>query len=143
MDGHVAGTPAELGDALFGALQTGSVDAVADLLAETVIFQHHPLPAAVGKQKVLKVVGHLAKHAQWSLVAKHACAADAQVFLCERTECVRVIGLDLHLRGVMVLHCRDGYIERITDHMDLLHCTAAGFRALLRRLFRLPPPTFS
>jgi limonene-1,2-epoxide hydrolase len=132
-----ARTETEVVYAFLDALTRLDVDAAVELLADDVVYQNVPLPAARGRRAVEKQLRWLARYGSGFEVAYDNVAADGPIVLTERTD-VLVFGrlrAAFWVCGTFEVH--DGRITLWRDRFDfvdfLLAFVRGGLKALVGR----------
>ena len=130
-------TEIDVVQAFLSALGRFDVDAAVDLLADDVVYQNVPLPAARGRRAVEKQLRWLARYGSGFEVEYHNVAADGPTVLTERTD-VLVFGrlrAAFWVCGTFEVH--DGRITLWRDRFDfvdfMLAFVRGGLKALLGR----------
>jgi limonene-1,2-epoxide hydrolase len=132
-----ARTETEVVYAVLDALTRLDVDAAVELLADDVVYQNVPLPAARGRRAVEQQLRWLARYGSGFEVAYDNVAADGPIVLTERTD-VLVFGrlrAAFWVCGTFEVH--DGRITLWRDRFDfvdfLLAFVRGGLKALVGR----------
>jgi limonene-1,2-epoxide hydrolase len=127
-------TEIDVVQAFLGALERLDVDAAVDLLADDVVYQNVPLPAARGRRAVEQQLRWLARYGSGFEVEYHNVAADGPTVLTERTD-VLVFGrlrAAFWVCGTFEVH--DGRITLWRDRFDFLDVLLAFVRGAVKVL---------
>ena len=120
--------------AFLGALARLDVDAALDLLADDVVYQNVPLPAARGRRAVEQQLRWLARYGSGFEVEYHNVAADGPTVLTERTD-VLVFGrlrAAFWVCGTFEVH--HGRITLWRDRFDFVDFLLAFVRGAVKAL---------
>jgi limonene-1,2-epoxide hydrolase len=130
-------TEVEIVRAFLADLEQLDIDAASEWLAEDVVYQNVPLPAARGKQAVERQLRALARFGSGFEARIHNVASDGPIVLTERTD---VLGIGPVAASVWVcgtFEVRNGRIVVWRDYFDfatvLWAFVRGAFRALLGR----------
>ena len=127
-------TEIDVVQAFLSALGRFDVDAAVDLLADDVVYQNVPLPAARGRRAVEQQLRWLARYGSGFEVEYHNVAADGPTVLTERTD-VLVFGrlrAAFWVCGTFEVH--DGRITLWRDRFDFLDFALAFVRGAVKAL---------
>ena len=129
-DGGALTDPQAVVEAFLHALAVSDVEAATALVADDIRYVNVGLPAVIGRTRVAKVLGGLAKPGASFEVYLHAISADGPVVLTERTD-VLVFGslrAQFWVWGRFDVH--DGKITLWRDSFDYLDLVRGFLRGL-------------
>jgi limonene-1,2-epoxide hydrolase len=131
MSSNETGTPIHVVQSFLRALETRDVDQALSYLADDVVYQNVPLPAARGKAAVERQLRLLPRITGFE-ARIHNVASDGPIVLTERTD-VLVLGrvrAEFWVCGTFEVH--SGRIVLWRDHFDYLGVVAAFVKGAVR-----------
>jgi limonene-1,2-epoxide hydrolase len=130
-------TEVEIVRAFLADLEQLDIDAASEWLAEDVVYQNVPLPAARGKQAVERQLRALARFGSGFEARIHNVASDGPIVLTERTDVLGIGPVAASFWVCGTFEVRNGRIVVWRDYFDfatvLWAFVRGAFRALLGR----------
>ncbi len=101
-----------------GDLERLDVDAAVEWLADDVVYQNVPLPAARGRSAVEKQLRGLARYGSGFEARIHNIASDGSIVLTERTDVLVIGRVEAAFWVCGTFEVRDGHIVLWRDYFD-------------------------
>ena len=127
-------TEVEIVRAFLADLEQLDVDAAAEWLAEDVVYQNVPLPAARGKQAVERQLRFLERFGNGFEARIHNVASDGAIVLTERTDVLVIGRLEASFWVCGTFEVRNGRIVLWRDYFDYVNLVVAFLKGAVRAL---------
>ena len=127
-------TEVEIVRAFLADLEQLDVDAAAEWLAEDVVYQNVPLPAARGKQAVERQLRFLERFGNGFEARIHNVASDGPIVLTERTDVLVIGRLEASFWVCGTFEVRNGRIVLWRDYFDYVNVFFAFVKGAVRAL---------
>ncbi|HJR26149.1 MAG TPA: limonene-1,2-epoxide hydrolase family protein [Acidimicrobiales bacterium] len=127
-------TEVEIVRAFLADLEQLDVDAASEWLAEDVVYQNVPLPAARGKQAVERQLRLLERFGNRFEARVHNIASDGPIVLTERTDVLVIGRLEASFWVCGTFEVRNGRIVLWRDYFDYANVVVAFLKGAVRAL---------
>ena len=127
-------TEVEIVRAFLADLEQLDVDAASEWLADDVVYQNVPLPAARGKQAVERQLRLLERFGNRFEARVHNIASDGPIVLTERTDVLVIGRLEASFWVCGTFEVRNGRIVLWRDYFDYANVVVAFLKGAVRAL---------